>query len=52
MDLAISTGRGPDILTNIDGLKPYVQDEHVIHIGQEMLLTPRNMDRWILETRQ
>lgn len=34
MDLAIITGRGPDILTNINNLKPYVEDENVIHIGQ------------------
>jgi arginase len=34
MDLAIVTGRGPEILANIDHLKPYVTDEHVIHIGQ------------------
>lgn len=34
MDLAIVTGRGPEILTNIKGLKPYIDDEHVIHIGQ------------------
>jgi arginase len=34
MDLAIVTGRGPDILTNIDNLKPYVEDKNVIQIGQ------------------
>jgi arginase len=34
MDLAIVTGRGPEILTNIHGLKPYVKDENVVHIGQ------------------
>jgi arginase len=34
MDLAIITGRGPDLLTNIDNLGPYVNDENVIHIGQ------------------
>lgn len=34
MDLAIITGRGPDLLTNIKRLRPYVKDEHVIHIGQ------------------
>jgi arginase len=34
MDLAIITGRGPEILTNINHRKPYVKDEHVIHIGQ------------------
>ncbi len=34
MDLAIVTGRGHLALTNINGLKPYVEDRHVIHIGQ------------------
>lgn len=33
MDLAIVSGRGPDILTNIDGLKPLVQDEDIILFG-------------------
>lgn len=34
MDLAIITGRGPDILSDIDHRRPYVKDEHVVHIGQ------------------
>jgi len=34
MELAIITGRGPDVLTNIDNAKPYVYDENVIHLGQ------------------
>jgi arginase len=34
MDLAIITGRGPAMLTDMNGLRPYVKDEHVIHIGQ------------------
>lgn len=34
MDLAIITGRGPEILTNIRHLRPYVLDEHVVHVGQ------------------
>ena len=34
MDLAIVTGRGPDMLTNIDNAKPYLYDENVIHFGQ------------------
>jgi arginase len=34
MDLAIITGRGPEMLTNINNLRPYVNDENVIHIGQ------------------
>ena len=33
MDLAIVSGRGPDILTNIDGLKPYVNDQNVVLFG-------------------
>lgn len=34
MDIALVTGRGPKLLTDIDGLGPYVQDAHVIHLGQ------------------
>ncbi len=34
MDLAIVTGRGASLLTDIDGLGPYVEDVHVVHIGQ------------------
>lgn len=34
MDLAIVTGRGPKILTDINNLKPYVEDNNIIHIGQ------------------
>jgi arginase len=34
MDLAIVTGRGPEILTNLGNEKPYVSDKNVIHIGQ------------------
>jgi arginase len=33
MDLAIVSGRGPDILTNIDGLKPLVRDQDIILFG-------------------
>lgn len=33
MDLAIVSGRGPDILTNIDGLKPLVQDNNIVLFG-------------------
>ena len=34
MDIVLVTGRGPKILTDIDGLGPYVEDNHVIHVGQ------------------
>jgi arginase len=33
MDLAIVSGRGPDILTNIDGLRPLVRDEDIVVFG-------------------
>ncbi len=33
MDLAIVTGHGHDKLTDIDGLKPYIAEEHVWCIG-------------------
>lgn len=33
MDLAIVTGRGPAIITDIGGLKPYVRDEDVVLCG-------------------
>lgn len=34
MDLAIVTGRGPEIVTNIGDLKPFVEDVNVFQIGQ------------------
>lgn len=33
MDLAIVSGRGPDVLTNIDGLRPFVQDKNIVLFG-------------------
>jgi arginase len=33
MELAILSGRGPDILSNIEGLKPLVLDEHIVVFG-------------------
>lgn len=37
MDLGLVTGRGPDILANINGSSPYVKDQHVVHLGQRDL---------------
>ncbi|GAA0564535.1 arginase family protein [Chitinophaga japonensis] len=34
MDLAIVSGRGPDLLTNISGCRPYVRDSDIMQIGQ------------------
>jgi arginase len=33
MDLAIVSGRGPNVLTNINGLKPLVRDQDIIVFG-------------------
>ena len=33
MELAIVSGRGPRVLTDIDGLKPLVQDENIVAFG-------------------
>jgi arginase len=33
MDLAIVSGRGPNVLTNIDGLKPLVRDPDIVVFG-------------------
>ena len=33
MELAVISGRGPEILTNIDGLKPLVRDEDIVVFG-------------------
>ena len=33
MDLAIVSGRGPGVLTDIDGLKPLVRDEDIVAFG-------------------
>jgi arginase len=33
MDLAIVSGRGPNVLTNINGLKPLVRDQNIIVFG-------------------
>ncbi len=33
LDLAVVTGRGPEVLTDLDGLKPLVRDEDVALVG-------------------
>ena len=37
LDLAVATGRGPDLLTNLDGLRPLVRDEDVALVGYRVL---------------
>jgi arginase len=33
MDLALATGRGPEVLTNLEGRQPLVRDEDVVLLG-------------------
>jgi arginase len=33
MDLAFATGRGPEVLTNLEGLRPLVRDQDVVAFG-------------------
>jgi arginase len=44
-DLALVTGRGEDILANIDGLRPYVADAEVVALGA------RDVDAYAEEVR-
>jgi len=34
MDLALATGRGPDVVANIEGRRPLVLDEDVVQLGR------------------
>jgi arginase len=34
MDLALATGRGPELVTNLEGLRPLVGDEDVVVLGR------------------
>jgi arginase len=34
MELALATGRGPDVVTDLDGLRPLVRDEDVVVLGR------------------
>jgi arginase len=34
MDLALATGRGPEIVANLEGRGPLVRDEDVVHFGR------------------
>lgn len=52
MDLALVTGRGPEEITNFNGLKPLVRDEDVVVFGvSEMENTPADRCRDIFKTR-
>jgi len=37
LDLAVATGRGPDLLTDLEGLRPLVRDEDVALVGYRVL---------------
>jgi arginase len=50
MDLAIVSGRGPDVLTDIDGLKPLVQDRDVVVFGYRDVSDPHTAWRDIRDS--
>jgi arginase len=51
MELGFITGRGPALLTDVNSARPYVQDNHVIHIGQrDMEETVKYKSREIRDT--
>ena len=37
LDLALATGRGPDVLADLDGLRPLVRDEDVALVGYRVM---------------
>ena len=34
MELALATGRGPDVVTDLEGLRPLIRDEDVVALGR------------------
>jgi arginase len=51
MELALATGRGPELVTNPDGLRPLVRDEDVVVLGRrDAELAEREGSRRIEET--
>jgi arginase len=51
MDLALATGRGPDVLANLDGRGPLVRDDDVVILGHRDVSDPeRCWGRPIFET--
>lgn len=50
MDLALVSGRGPDVLTNIDGLKPLVRDHDVVAFGYRDVTDPHTVWGDIVES--
>jgi arginase len=63
MELALVTGRGPELLTNLEGRRPLVRDEDVVVFGfrdaaraaadgsQPLAPTIRSMDLWSVRGR-
>jgi arginase len=50
MDLALVSGRGPDARTDIDGLKPLVQDRDVVAFGHRDVTDPHTAWRDIVDS--
>jgi arginase len=51
VDLALATGRGPSIMTNLEGLAPLVRDEDVAVLGYRSTVNDSYLDEHVRDTR-
>jgi arginase len=50
VDLALATGRGPSIMTNLEGLAPLVRDEDVAVLGYRSTVNDSYLDEHVRDT--
>jgi len=51
VDLALATGRGPDVLTELEGLKPLVRDEDVAILGYRSAINDAYLGQHVRDTQ-
>jgi arginase len=51
VDLALATGRGPELLTDLEGLKPLVRDEDVAILGYRSSINDAYLGRHVRDTQ-
>jgi arginase len=51
VDLALVTGRGPELLTNLEGQKPLVRDEHVAVLGHRSSINEAHLGEHVRDTK-
>jgi len=50
LDLALVTGRGPALITDIEGRTPLARDEDIAHVGYASVVNDHHLDRHIRDT--